>query len=59
MFLLIFNNPMLILLEMLFVPSNVKVVAIPLFELYDNSVKYGPQLASIPNVLSQYTFEYE
>lgn len=50
---------MLILLEMLFVPSNVKVVAIPLFELYDNSVKYGPQLASIPNVLSQYTFEYE
>lgn len=35
-----------------------KLLAIPLFELYDNSVRYGPQLAAIPHLLSRYNFIY-
>jgi cleavage and polyadenylation specificity factor subunit 5 len=40
------------------VPKNMKLLAIPLFELYDNSVRYGPQLAAIPHLLSRYNFIY-
>jgi hypothetical protein len=34
-------------LEMLSVPKNMKLLAVPLFELYDNTARYGPQL-SVP-----------
>jgi hypothetical protein len=31
--------------EMLYVPKNMKLLAVPLFELYDNTNRYGPQLS--------------
>ena len=44
--------------EVLCVPKNMKIIAVSLFELYDNSQRYGPQLAAIPHLLSRYNFEY-
>lgn len=35
-----------------------KLLAVPLFELYDNVQRYGPQLSAIPHLLSQYNFEF-
>lgn len=35
-----------------------KLLAVPLFELYDNSPRYGPQLSAIPHLLSRYNFEF-
>ncbi|KIH88334.1 cleavage and polyadenylation specificity factor subunit 5 [Sporothrix brasiliensis 5110] len=32
--------------------------SIPLFELYDNTARYGPQLSAIPHLLSRYNFEF-
>lgn len=50
---------MLILLaEVLSVPKNMKLLAVPLFELYDNTARYGPQLSAIPHLLSRYNFEF-
>lgn len=40
------------------VPKNMKLLAVPLFELYDNSQRYGPQLSAIPHLLSKYNFEF-
>ncbi|GAA6032804.1 hypothetical protein JCM8097_000800 [Rhodosporidiobolus ruineniae] len=42
--------------QVLTVPKNMKIVALPLFELYDNAVRYGPQLAAIPHILSRINF---
>lgn len=47
-----------IYLEVLSVPKNMKLLAVPLFELYDNTVRYGPQLSAIPHLLSRYNFEF-
>jgi hypothetical protein len=33
------------MVEMLSVPKNMKLLAVPLFELYDNTARYGPQLS--------------
>ncbi|RNA37638.1 Cleavage and polyadenylation specificity factor subunit 5 [Brachionus plicatilis] len=35
------------------VPRNYKLVAAPLFELYDNAQGYGPIISSLPQVLSR------
>lgn len=35
------------------VPRNYKLVAAPLFELYDNSAGYGPIISSLPQALSR------
>ncbi|KAF6262916.1 cleavage and polyadenylation specificity factor, 25 kDa subunit [Scenedesmus sp. NREL 46B-D3] len=35
------------------VPKNYNLVAVPLFELYDNFSRYGPVIASIPSMLSR------
>ena len=35
-----------------------KLLAVPLFELYDNTARYGPQLSAIPHYLSRYRIEY-
>ncbi len=43
---------------MFHVPKNYKLVAAPLFELYDNSAGYGPIIASIPQTLSRFNFIY-
>ena len=39
-------------------PKNMKLLAVPLFELYDNTGRYGPQLSAIPHLLSRYNFEF-
>lgn len=39
-------------------PKNMKLLAVPLFELYDNTARYGPQLSAIPHILSKYNFEF-
>ncbi|BGP52912.1 hypothetical protein JCM8202_003994 [Rhodotorula sphaerocarpa] len=44
--------------QTLTVPKNMKLVALPLFELYDNAVRYGPQLASLPALLSRIEFQH-
>jgi cleavage and polyadenylation specificity factor subunit 5 len=44
--------------EVLSVPKNMKLLAVPLFELYDNAARYGPQLSAIPHLLSRFNFEY-
>ncbi|MCJ1324378.1 hypothetical protein MMC10_001040 [Thelotrema lepadinum] len=44
--------------KVLSVPKNMKLLAVPLFELYDNTQRYGPQLAAIPHLLSRYNFEF-
>ncbi|KAK9459695.1 Cleavage/polyadenylation specificity factor subunit 5 [Lipomyces oligophaga] len=44
--------------KVLSVPKNMKLLAVPLFELYDNPARYGGQLAAIPQYLSRYNFEF-
>ena len=44
--------------KVLAVPKNMKLLAVPLYELYEQSQKYGPQLAAIPHYLSRFNFEY-
>lgn len=44
--------------KVLSVPKNMKLLAVPIFELFDNTARYGPQLSSIPHLLSRYRFEY-
>lgn len=44
--------------KVLSVPKNMKLLAVPLFELYDNTARYGPQLSAIPHLLSRYNFQY-
>ncbi|XP_017777020.1 PREDICTED: cleavage and polyadenylation specificity factor subunit 5 [Nicrophorus vespilloides] len=40
------------------VPKNYKLVAAPLFELYDNSQGYGPIISSLPQALCRFQFIY-
>jgi len=40
------------------VPRNYKLVAAPLFELYDNAQGYGPIIASLPQTLGRFNFIY-
>jgi len=40
------------------VPKNYKLVAAPLFELYDNPQGYGPVIAALPQALSRFNFIY-
>ena len=35
-----------------------KLLAVPLIDLYDNTGRFGPQLSAIPHLLSRYNFEY-
>lgn len=44
--------------KVLSVPKNMKLLAVPLFELYDNVARYGQQLSTIPHMLSRYNFEF-
>lgn len=36
------------------VPRNMRLVAVPLYELYDNFARYGPVISSIPVLLSRF-----
>ncbi|CAN6894753.1 unnamed protein product [Brassica oleracea] len=38
------------------VPKNLKLLAVPLFELYDNVQRYGPVISTIPQQLSRFHF---
>ncbi|XP_047057042.1 uncharacterized protein LOC124663375 [Lolium rigidum] len=38
------------------VPRNLKLLAVPLFELYDNVQWYGPVISTIPQQLSKFQF---
>ena len=40
------------------VPRNYKLVAAPLFELYDNAQGYGPIISSLPQSLSRFSYIY-
>lgn len=40
------------------VPRNYKLVAAPLFELFDNAQGYGPVISTLPPLLSKYNFIY-
>ncbi|RLW01201.1 hypothetical protein DV515_00008206 [Chloebia gouldiae] len=40
------------------VPKNYKLVAAPLFELYDNAPGYGPIISSLPQLLSSPNFGF-
>lgn len=41
------------------VPKNYKLVAAPIFELYDNAQGYGPIISSIPQSLSRFNLAYK
>jgi len=43
----------LVFVAMFAVPRNHKLVAAPLFELYDNAAGYGPVISCLPQVLSR------
>eukprot|EP00039_Didymoeca_costata_P028496 m.21223 g.21223 ORF g.21223 m.21223 type:complete len:203 (-) comp7081_c0_seq1:38-646(-) len=38
-----------------FVPSNYKLMAVPLFTLYENKEEYGPIMSNLPSQLSKFT----
>lgn len=38
------------------VPKNLKLLAVPLFELYGNVARYGPLIAALPSFLSRLRF---
>jgi len=38
------------------VPRNLKLLAVPLFELYDNAQRYGPIISTLPQSLSRFDF---
>jgi len=40
------------------VPKNLKLLAVPLFELYDNAHRYGPVIASLPQLLARIKFVF-
>ncbi|BEJ10891.1 hypothetical protein CspHIS471_0103130 [Cutaneotrichosporon sp. HIS471] len=42
--------------QMVGVPLNMKLLAIPIHEFYDNTQRYGPQLSAIPHMLSRMAF---
>lgn len=36
------------------VPKNLKLLAVPLFELHDNAAKFGTVIAAIPQLMSRF-----
>ena len=44
----------LIKIDAVQIPRNFKIVAVPLFDLYENSSRYGAILASLPGLLSRF-----
>ena len=41
------------------VPKNLKLLAVPLFELFDNTQRYGHVIAAIPQNLSRFHFNMQ
>ncbi|KAL4195260.1 hypothetical protein AMTRI_Chr05g63730 [Amborella trichopoda] len=44
--------------QQLIVPKNLKLLAVPLFELHDNKKTYGSMIAGIPQLLSRFSFNF-
>eukprot|EP01088_Endostelium_zonatum_P014588 TRINITY_DN3262_c0_g1_i1.p1 TRINITY_DN3262_c0_g1~~TRINITY_DN3262_c0_g1_i1.p1 ORF type:complete len:340 (+),score=115.51 TRINITY_DN3262_c0_g1_i1:147-1022(+) len=40
------------------VPKNLQLLAVPIFDLYDNGKKYGPVISSLPQLLGRFNFVY-
>lgn len=40
------------------IPKNLKLLAVPLFDLYENAQRYGPVIAGLPQLLSRFHFTY-
>jgi len=38
------------------VPRNMKLLAVPLFEMYDNVQRYGSMISNIPHLLARFNF---
>ncbi|KAK9828531.1 hypothetical protein WJX72_000619 [[Myrmecia] bisecta] len=36
------------------VPKNLKLIAVPLFELYNNAERYGPVISAVPHLVSRF-----
>jgi len=36
-----------------------KLLAVPIFELYDNPTRYGPQLSALAHLLGRFRFTYQ
>lgn len=45
---------LLTLIQWLQVPKNLKLLAVPLFELHDNAAKFGSVIAAIPQLMSRF-----
>ncbi|KAL7754220.1 hypothetical protein RI367_000201 [Sorochytrium milnesiophthora] len=45
--------------RLLSIPRNMKLLAVPLFELYENSSRFGAQIAALPHLASRVHFQYE
>ncbi|CCW70216.1 unnamed protein product [Phytomonas sp. Hart1] len=41
-----------------YVAPDIELVAVPLFDLYENTAKYGPVIASLPAILSRILINY-
>lgn len=39
-------------------PKNLRLLAVPLFELYDNVQRYGPIISAIPQMLSRFRLTF-
>ncbi len=39
---------------MLQVPRNAKLIAVPLFELYENTARFGMVISALPHILSRF-----
>lgn len=40
------------------VPKNLKLLAVPIFDLYDNTSQYGAPISSLPHTLARFNFTY-
>jgi len=38
------------------IPTNLQLVAVPLYELYDNAANFGPVVAAIPQMIARFRF---
>ncbi|KAJ1511498.1 hypothetical protein HMI55_006573 [Coelomomyces lativittatus] len=41
------------------IPKNLKLMAVPLFELYENSSRFGTQIAAVPLLLSRFNYVFQ
>jgi len=36
------------------VPTNLRLIAVPLYELYDNAANFGPVVAAVPHMIGRF-----